>query len=323
MLFSVHPMKRGPPMKLGVFLPVSGRAAVPEVLTDAARQAERLGFDSAWAAERLVNPWEMTTRYPYKENDQWFVPPESPFLETLTSLSFLAGVTERISLGASVIVLPYRHPLFTARVATSIDTLSKGRLILGVGIGWMPEEFEALGVNFKSRAGMSEEQLQIFNLLWSEERPSFKGRYYGFDPVAVNPRPVQQPRFPIWIGGESEPAQRRAALYGDAWFSYFVKITADDLAARFAQVRQWATEAGRDPAQIKLCCCRPIEVTADPVPQETDSLRGTPSQLVAAFRRYQDAGVDHIALQFMRGRWPERREQIERFGQEVIPALRN
>ncbi len=309
-------------MKLGVFLPVSGRAAVPEVLTDAAQQAERLGFDSVWAAERLVNPWSMTTRYPYKANDTWFVPPESPFLETLTALTFLAGVTTKITLGSAVIVLPYRHPLFTARVATSIDTLSKGRFILGVGIGWMPEEFEALGVTFKDRAGMSEEQLQIFNLLWAEERPSYKGRYYQFEPVAVNPRPVQQPRFPIWMGGESEPAQRRAAKYSDAWFSYFVKISAPELAARYGQVREWAAEAGRDPDAVKLCCVRPIELTDEPVPQEEGTLRGTPEQLVEALRPYIEVGVEHMALQFMRGRWPERREQIEKFGQEVIPALR-
>jgi probable F420-dependent oxidoreductase len=310
-------------MKFGVFLPVSGRAAVPEVLTDAARQAERLGFDSVWAAERMVNPWDMKTRYPYNASDTWFVPPESPFLETLTALTFLAGVTERISLGASVIVLPYRHPLFTARVATSIDTLSKGRLILGVGIGWMPEEFEALGVPFKDRAGMSEEQLQIFDLLWSQDRPRFEGRYYRFGEVAVNPRPVQQPRFPIWIGGESEAAQRRAARHGDAWFSYFVRTTADELRERFKQVQLWAAEAGRDRAAVKLCSVRPIDVTTEPVPQVAEDLRGTPLQLVEALRPFEDVGVEHMALQFHRGRWPERREQIERFGQEVIPAMRS
>jgi probable F420-dependent oxidoreductase len=310
-------------MKFGVFLPVSGRAAVPEVLTDAARQAETLGFEAVWAAERMVNPWEMTTRYPYNETDQWFVPPESPFLETLTALTFLAGVTTTISLGASVIVLPYRHPLFTARVATSIDTLSKGRLILGVGIGWMPEEFDALGISFKDRAGMSEEQLQILNLLWAQDRPSFKGRYYSFDPVAVNPRPVQQPRFPIWIGGESVPAQRRAARYGDAWFSYFVKTTAAELAAHFKELQQLAAEAGRAPDAVKLCSVRPIDVTEEPVPQEEETLRGTPEQLIAALRRFEEIGVQHMALQFHRGRWPERREQIERFGQEVIPAFRS
>ena len=214
-------------MKLGVFLPVSGRAAVPEVLTDAAQQAERLGFDSVWAAERLVNPWEMNTRYPYKANDTWFVPPESPFLETLTALTFLAGVTTTISLGAAVIVLPYRHPLFTARVATSIDTLSKGRLILGVGIGWMPEEFEALGRHLQGpgrhvRGAAPDLQPAVGRGATAASRVATTSS----SAVAVNPRPVQQPRFPIWIGGESEPAQRRAAKYSDAWFSYFVKITA-------------------------------------------------------------------------------------------------
>jgi probable F420-dependent oxidoreductase len=310
-------------LRLGVFLPVSGRAAVPEVLTEAARQAETLGFDSVWAAERLVNPWEMKTRYPYSATEQWFVPPESPFLETLSVLTYLAGVTETISLGASVIVLPYRHPLFTARVATSIDTLSKGRLILGVGIGWMPEEFEALGVPFKARAGMSEEQLQIFNLLWAEERPRFEGRYYRFGEVAVNPKPIQKPRFPIWVGGESDRARRRAGMYADAWFSYFVSITPEDLGARFEQVREFAAAAGRDPDEVRLCCCRPVEVTQEPVPQEEDSLRGTPEQLVEALKRYEAAGVEHIALQFMVGRWPERKEQIQQFGEEVIPALRS
>jgi len=309
-------------MKLGVFLPVSGRAAVPEVLTDAARQAETLGYDSVWAAERLVNPWEMKTPYPYKDSQQWFVPADSPFLEPLTCLAFLAGVTEKVSLGISVAVLPYRHPLFTARVATSIDTLSKGRLILGVGIGWMVEEFEALGLSIKDRAGMSNEQLQIFNLLWKEERPRFEGRYYRFDEVAVSPKPVQKPRFPIWTGGESEAAQKRAAKYGDAWFSYFVKITPQELASRFANVRKLAAEAGRDPATVHFCCCRPIDITSAPVPQEEDTLKGTPEQLIEALKRFKEIGVEHMALQFMVGRWPERKEKIEQFGKEVLPALK-
>jgi len=308
-------------MKLGVFLPVSGRAAVPEVLTDAARQAETLGYDSVWAAERLVNPWAMKTPYPYKDSQQWFVPPDSPFLEPLTCLAFLAGCTERVALGISVAVLPYRHPLYIARVATSIDTLSKGRLILGVGIGWMVEEFEALGVPFKKRAGMANEQLEILDLLWKEERPRFEGRYYRFHEVAVSPKPVQKPRFPIWTGGESEAAQQRAARYGDAWFSYFVKITPQDLAGRFANVRKLAAEAGRDPAEVHFCCCRPIDITPAPVPQEEDTLRGTPEQLIAALKRFKEIGVEHMALQFMVGRWPERKVKIERFAKEVMPAL--
>ncbi|MFQ5858643.1 MAG: LLM class F420-dependent oxidoreductase [Anaerolineae bacterium] len=309
-------------MQLGVFLPVSGRAAVPEVLSDAANQAETLGYDSVWAAERLVNPWEMTTTYPYKENSQWFVPPDVPFLEPLTCLAFLSGCTEKVKLGISVAVLPYRHPLYTARVATSIDTLSKGRLILGVGIGWMVEEFDALGVPFRKRGAMSNEQLQIFNTLWKQERPSFDGKHYRFAPVSVSPTPVQQPRFPIWTGGESEAAVKRAATYGDAWFSYHVKITADELAAKFANVQKIAAEVGRE-GQVELCCCRPIEITKEPVPQKGDTLEGTPEQLIEALQKFKDIGVQHMALQFMVGRWPERREKIEWFAKEVMPALKD
>jgi probable F420-dependent oxidoreductase len=218
--------------------------------------------------------------------------------------------------------MPYRHPLYTARVATSIDTLSKGRLILGVGIGWMVEEFESLGVDFHKRGAMSNEQLQIFNKLWKEDRPSFHGKHYNFDPVSVSPKPVQQPRFPIWQGGESEPAQKRAATYADAWFSYFVKITPQEMAAKYANVRKLAKEAGRNPDDVKLCCCRPVEITQQPVPQKDDTLEGTPEQLIAALKRFKDIGVQHMALQFMVGRWPERKVKIERFAKEVMPALR-
>lgn len=134
---------------------------------------------------------------------------------------------------------------------------------------------------------------------------------------------MQRPRIPIWVGGEGPRAQRRAARYGDAWFPYFVRITPRELAARFDNVRRWAREAGRDPEPIRLSCCLPIELTPVPVPQQEDHLRGSPEQLTVALRTYGKIGVEHIALQFMVPRWPERREQIERFAQEVMPALSN
>ena len=311
-------------MDFGVFLPVSGRAAVPEVLAEAAQQAENLGYDSVWAAERLVQPWDMDTAYPYKEDQKWqgFVAPDVPFLEPLTCLSFLSGVTKKVRLGISVAVLPYRHPLYTARVATSIDTLSNGRLILDVGVGWMIEEFKALGVApFEKRGAMANEQLQIFKLLWTSDRPSFQGKYYNFPAVSVSPKPVQKPHFPIWTGGESEPAVRRAAKYADAWFSYHVKISAAEMAAKYAKVKQISAEIGR-PQPPDLCCCRPIDITNEPVPQNQEDLKGTPQQLIAALKKFKDIGVKHMALQFIVGRWPDRKAKIERFAKEVMPDLR-
>jgi probable F420-dependent oxidoreductase len=311
-------------MKIGVFLPVSGKAAVPEVLTDAGQQAESLGYDSIWAAERLVQTWEMNTPYPYKEDPKWqgFVAPDVPFLEPMTCLTYLAAVTKKVGLGISVRVLPYHQPLYTARLATSIDTLSNGRLIFGVGVGWMVEEFQALGVApFEKRGAMANEQLEIFKLLWSTDKPSYNGQFYKFPAVSVSPPPVQKPHFPIWTGGESDAAIKRAAKYGDAWFSYHVKISAKDLASKYEKVKQISREIGRaEPPD--LCCCRPIDITDQPVPQNEEDFKGTPEQLVASLKKFKDIGVKHMALQFIVGRWPERKAKIEKLAKEVMPALR-
>lgn len=309
-------------MKIGVFLPISGRATGPDVLIEAAQSAEAQGFDSIWSADRVVTPWSIKTSYPYSENHEFLVPPDRPFLDSLTCLAFLAGCTRTITLGISVLVLPYRHPLYWARVAASIERLSKGRLIMGIGVGWMEEEFAALGIPFKERGRMTDEQLQIIAQLWAEERISFHGHFYDFQDLAFFPKPVQHPHLPLWIGGEGTAAQRRSAHHGDAWFPYFVKITSGELRAGYDTVRRFAREAGRDPEQVRLACCRPIEVTDQPVAQNESALRGSPEQLIAALQKYREIGVDHLALQFMASRWPERAAQIEQFAREVMPALR-
>ncbi|HLW01126.1 MAG TPA: LLM class F420-dependent oxidoreductase [Ktedonobacterales bacterium] len=309
-------------MQFGVFLPISGRATGPDTLMEAAQSAEAQGFDAIWSADRVVTPWRIETPYPYSENHEFIVPPDRPFLDSLTCLAFLAGVTSKITLGISVLVLPYRHPLYWTRVAASIERLSKGRLTMGVGVGWMEEEFAALGVPFKERGKMTDEQLQIIRQLWTEEHASFSGQFYQFDDLAFYPKPIQQPRMPIWVGGEGAAAHRRAARYGDAWFPYFVEVTPAELKAGHDAVRRFAAEAGRNPQQVLLTCCRPIEVTPEPVPQDERFLRGSPEQLVEALQAYQAIGVSHLALQFMVPRWPERVEQIARFAQEIMPHLR-
>jgi probable F420-dependent oxidoreductase len=288
---------------------------------DAARRAESLGYDAIWAADRIVIPWEIRTRYPYSVDEQFIVPPDRPFLEPLTCLAFLAGCTARVRLGISVLVLPYRHPLYWGKVATTIDHLSKGRLILGVGVGWMVEEFDALGAPFRERGAVSDEQLEAIERLWRDERPRFEGRFFRFRDIAFFPKPLQRPRIPVWVGGEGERAQRRAGRYGDAWFPYFVRITPPELARRFERVRQVATDVKREPEEVALACCMPIEVTEEPVPQDAERLRGSPDQLVVALRRFERIGVQHIGLQFMVPSWPRRLEQIERFAQEVLPEF--
>jgi probable F420-dependent oxidoreductase len=308
--------------KFGVFLPVSGRAASRKTLMQAAQQAEALGYDSVWAADRLVMPWKINTTYPYSKESTFIVPPDRPFFDTLTCLAFLAGCTEKIALGMSVMVLPYRHPLHWAKIATTIDQLSTGRLILGVGVGWMEEEFAAMNAPFKERGKVSDEQLTLLKQLWTEEHITFQGKYYQVDDIAFNPKPYQKPRLPIWVGGEGKPAQKRAGIYGDAWFPYFVRIAPQELLRRFENVRAEAKKAGRNPDEVALACCLPIELTSGDAPQQEDYLKGSTEQVAAALRKFVDIGVVHIGLQFMIPHYPERQEQIERFAKEALPALK-
>ena len=308
-------------MKIGVFLPVSGHAASRKTLMQAAQEAEELGYDSVWAADRLVIPWTIGTTYPYSRESTFIVPPDRPFFDTMTCLAFLAGCTEKIELGMSVMVLPYRHPLHWARIATTIDQLSTGRLLLGVGVGWMEEEFAALNVTFKERGKISDEQLRLLQKLWTQEHITFHGDYYNFDDIAFLPKSHRKPRIPIWVGGEGKYAQRRAGQYGDAWFPYFVKITPTDLAAGFANVRAEARNAGRDPDAVQLACCLPVELTNNTEASITDYLKGSTEQVAERLKEFMALGCVHIGLQFMVPHYPERREQIQRFAREVLPVL--
>jgi probable F420-dependent oxidoreductase len=310
-------------MKIGVFLPVSGRAASRATLMQAAQEAEALGYDSVWAADRLVMPWKIETAYPYSKESGFIVPPDRPFFDTMTCLYFLAGCTEKIALGMSVMVLPYRHPLHWARIATTIDQLSTGRLILGVGVGWMKEEFAAMNVPFKERGRIADEQLRLLKHLWSDDHVTFHGRYYNIDDIAFNPKAFQRPSVPIWVGGEGEAAQKRAGFFGDAWFPYFVRMTPAELSARFENVRMQAKNAGRDPSDVKLACCLPVELTSGPAEPLTDYLKGSVEQVVERLKEYMGIGLVHLGLQFMVPHYPERREQIERFAKEGLTALRS
>ena len=297
-------------MDFGVFLPVSGAACTRAGLTHAAQTAERLGFSTVWAADRIIIPWKIESDYSYSWSGAFIVPPEKPFLESMTALAFLAGATETVRLGVSVLVTTYRDPVHWAKVAATIDWLSEGRFILGVGIGWMREEFEALGRAdvFDRRAEVADEQLRVARNLFTEEHCSFDGDYYSYEDIAFYPKGS----IPVWCGGESRGAQRRAGVYGDAWFPYFARVTPEELARRFENVTRHA-----DGREVALNCCLSVEVTDEPVAQEPDRLRGTPEQVVGALARFEDVGVQHVALQFLVGRYPERLVQMER----LMPVL--
>ncbi|WCB93360.1 Phthiodiolone/phenolphthiodiolone dimycocerosates ketoreductase [Baekduia alba] len=316
---------QGGTVDFGVFLPVSGRAASRGGLVHAARSAEDMGFTAVWAADRVVIPWRIDTPYNYNWSGSFFVPPEASFLEPLTVLSFLAGATETIRLGVSVLVMPYRDPVYWAKIVSTLDELSEGRFILGVGVGWMREEFAALGREdlFEARGRVADEHLDIFRTLLSEEHASHQGEFYEFSDIAFSPKGhMGAGDMKVWVGGEAAPSRRRAGRYGDSWFPYFPRVTPEEMARRYDHVRQVADEAGRDPDAVQLNCCLSIEVTDEDVEQEPDLLRGSPSQVAERLAAFHEIGVRHCGLQFLVGRYPERIEQMRRFSEEVIrPAL--
>lgn len=291
---------------------------------DAVQKAETMGFSSVWAADRIIIPWNIETPYEYNWSGSFLVPPDKPFLESLTTLAFLAGCTTHIKLGVSVLVMTYRHPVHWAKVVSTIDWLSEGRFLLGLGIGWMEEEFAALGKQdtFKQRAKIGEEQIQVAKNLLSDKHCTYQGQYYSYDDIAFYPKAYDESNpIPFWMGGEGRRAQRRAGIYSDAWFPYFARVTPEKLSTEFENVKRFAEEAGRDPADISLNCCLPLEITNSPVNQEPDKLRGTPEQVAERLTHFRQAGVQHVALQFLVGRYPERIEQMYRFSDEVLTQV--
>src|SRR5216110_2231169 len=218
-------------MKIGVAL----FRLRPERMAAVARHAEGLGFESVWVPEHLVLPTRITSRYPYAPDGVAPFSPDAPHLDPLVLLTHVAAATARIRLGTSVYLLPLRHPLVTARLAMSLDVLSGGRLTLGVGVGWLAEEFQAAGIDFQTRAARTRECVRALRTLWTETEPEFHGRFFSFGPVRFESKPVQQPHPPIVFGGETEAALRRAAALGDGW--YGVGHTPESAAVQATKLR--------------------------------------------------------------------------------------
>src|SRR5262245_55465265 len=202
------------PLKIGVPLFM----VRPENMSAVAVRAEQLGFESVWVAEHLVFPTQIRSRYPYAAEGVPPINPATPLLDPLLVLMQVAARTERIRLGTNVYILPLRHPLAVARMAMTLDLLSNGRLTFGVGLGWLAEEFDAAGIDFASRGARRREYVRAIRALWTEDAPSFDGRFVSFQPVKFEPKPVQKPHPPIVFGGESDAALRRAAALGDGWY---------------------------------------------------------------------------------------------------------
>jgi probable F420-dependent oxidoreductase len=260
-------------MKFGTFI-TSQR---PERIAANIRAAEESGFESAWIGEHLILPVEYTSKYPYSADGRFPAPLDIPFHDPMLALAFAAAVTSRIKLATGVFVVPLRNPITTAKAVASLDVLSKGRVIFGIGVGWFAEEFAAAGAPFDRRALRTREYIELMKALWTEENPVYAGKTFSVKGVRFNPKPVQKPHPPIVVGGTSELAIKRAVRYGDGW--YAVARSMEEAAKLLTQLEAQCRAANRT---------HPVEVTM--------SLRpGHPLTLDEA-RELRDRGVARLLV---------------------------
>ncbi|MFM7143775.1 MAG: LLM class F420-dependent oxidoreductase [Alphaproteobacteria bacterium] len=270
-----------------------------EQLVPIAEAAEQAGLESVWMPEHLVFPAVVRSRYPYAEDGAPpSIRPETPLLDPLIVLAQVAARTSRLRIGTNVYVLPLRHPIAVARMATTLDVLSGGRFSFGVGAGWLEEEFEAVGADFARRGALVRESVRAMKALWTEEVPEFRGKTWSFGPLRFEPKPVQKPHPPILVGCESEAALRRAAAIGDGW--YGVRHSPQSAGEVVARLRAHLAEAGRADLPFEFT------VSTSAATLDRDSLR-----------RFEDAGVDRVvALPWSRAR--EAEDSVRRFADRLL-----
>ncbi len=315
----------------GVALPGRGPLAKPDLILRIAERADALRFDSVFVTDHVVLPVSAArSRYPYAESGQFPGGMDQDYLEPLTLLAHLARATSRVRLGTSVLVIPYRNPVATAKMLATVDVLSGGRVILGAGTGWLQEEFEALAAPpFADRGRVTNEYLQIMRACWTKSPVSFQGRYYSFPAVYVLPRPRQAGGIPIWIGGHTDSALRRAAELGDGWHPIGLRPPARlepaEYAGKVKQLHAYAREAGRDPSAITLTFRAPMQVLPSRGRRGAGSDRplfqGTSAQVVADLREYQALGVSHFVFDAVAPDAKAVLVNLERFAHDVRPQL--
>ena len=294
-------------MKYGFTMPGRGPLATPERLGIIARKGEEFGFDALLTGDHILVPKNISSPYPYTEGGEFPGSSSGESMEQITLLSYIAGQTSKIRLVTSVLIVPHRNPLIAAKSLATLDVLSGGRLVVGVGVGWMREEFEALGLPpFEERGAVTDEYIRAFKVLWTEDAPHFEGKYISFDDITFLPKPVQKPHPPIWVGGESRPALRRTAELADGWYPLgsnptFPMGTPDELKAGLDRLAQYAQRFDRDPKTIEtIYRTHQFELTKDAGGADRLPFVGDADQIAGDIRRYQDMGVTTMIWDFLR-----------------------
>jgi probable F420-dependent oxidoreductase len=304
-------------------------AVNPETFRRLAALAEEVGFDAVWLADHLVFPPVSEAEHPlrYRPNTGGeaddatgtAVRADDPVYEAITTMSFIGALTSRCRIGVGVLVIPYRNPVLAAKMIATLDVLTGGRIIIGAGVGWLKEAFDAVDADYEHRGAVTDESIDLMRVLWDDDRPSFEGRHFRLPPgLRFLPKPVQRPGVPIWIGGVSKPALRRAATRGDGWLGVY--RTADEFAASRREILALMETAGRDADGFTFAHRVRFKVTDRDSP--TEACIGTPAHIAAGIRAHVASGVEHLQLAPPPGPTTASLvEQVERFDAEVRPLI--
>ena len=307
-------------MKIGISVP---RTPNPAAMKRFAQRTEELGFESILLGDHVVLPTDGTNQYPYTVDGSFSSASDAPFLETMTLLGFLAACTDTIKIGSTVIILPYRNPVLQAKMFASLDVLTGGRIICGVGVGWLEKEFEVLGVPYAERGAMSDEFIEIFKVLWTEDFPAYQGKYYQFDGIQFYPKPVQKPHIPIWVGGHTRAALRRTAKYGDCWHT--TRQTPEFVAGHLPYLRERILRVERDVKSVSISLKRSLHFTDIGIP-ESESIRSTGALIAGTDEIIDDVyacceiGIDQLTFDFRTNNLDDSIRVMEHLADRVLPV---
>ncbi|PKB73664.1 MAG: hypothetical protein BZY75_00620 [SAR202 cluster bacterium Io17-Chloro-G7] len=307
-------------MNIGISIP---RIPDPAGLKRFAQRAEALGFESVLLGDHVVLPTGGTNQYPYTADGSFSSASDAPFLETMTLLGFLAACTDTVKIGSTVVILPYRNPVVQAKMFASLDVLSGGRIICGVGVGWLEKEFEVLGVPYAERGQMSDEFIEIFKVLWEEDLPEYHGKHYQFDKIHFYPKPVQKPHIPIWVGGHTKAALRRTAKYGDCWHT--TRQTPEFVGENLPYLRQRIDRAQRDVKSVSISLKRSLHFTDIGI-TESDSIRSGGSLIAGTQQIIDDVyacceiGIDQLTFDFRTNSLDDSIRVMEHLADKVLPV---
>lgn len=317
-------------MQIGFNLPNSGPLAAVAAMTEIAVQGEAMGFDYLTMTDHVVLPDTSVPGYPYSESGEFYESAPTERHEQLIGIAYVAAKTSRIRLVAAVLVVPHRPAVLAAKMLATLDVLSGGRLVVGVGAGWLKSEFDAVvGTPFAERGAVTDEYIDAFRVLWTERSPRFTGRYTKFDGIVLEPKPVQRPHPPFWIGGESGPSVRRAARVGDAWYpigsnNKHLLDTLPRLKAGIARLRKATQEAGRDPAAVGVVYRVKRYGAAVPALASDGERRlfsGSEADIIGDLRALRDIGVTAIDIDFGRPDGAAVIAEMRRFRAAVIEKI--